>query len=82
MPIGFHNRQSAWRICRGTAINDRSKHKRGIAERLASMADGGLLVTWGLRKRSPATIAAGIIGADLIYRGASGHCQLYTAHLA
>ena len=51
----------------------------GTAERLASIAAGGLLVTWGLRKRSPATIAAGIIGADLIYRGASGHCQLYGA---
>jgi len=51
----------------------------GAAERLASMAVGGLLVTWALRKRSPGTMAAGIVGADLIYRGASGHCQLYDA---
>jgi len=51
----------------------------GAAERLASMAVGGLLVTWAFRKRSPATMAAGIVGADLIYRGASGHCRVYGA---
>jgi len=51
----------------------------GAAERLASMAVGGLLVTWAFRKRSPATIAAGIVGADLIYRGASGQCRVYGA---
>src|SRR4051812_44804361 len=51
----------------------------GAGERLASMAMGGLLVSWAIRKRTPATMAAGIVGADLIYRGASGHCQLYDA---
>jgi uncharacterized membrane protein len=51
----------------------------GAAERLASMAVGGFLVTWAIRKRSPATMAAGIVGADLIYRGASGHCGVYGA---
>jgi uncharacterized membrane protein len=51
----------------------------GAGERLASMAVGGLLVTWALRKRSPATMAAGVVGADLIYRGASGHCRVYDA---
>jgi len=51
----------------------------GAAERLASMAMGGVLVTWAFRKRSPAMIAAGIVGADLIYRGASGHCRVYDA---
>src|SRR4051794_17164662 len=51
----------------------------GAAERLASMAVGGLLVTWAFRKRSPATIAAGIVGADLIYRGATGQCRVYGA---
>lgn len=51
----------------------------GAAERLASMAVGGLLIGWAFRKRSPAMIAAGIVGADLLYRGASGHCQVYGA---
>jgi len=51
----------------------------GAAERLASMAMGGLLVSWALRKRSPATIAAGIVGAELVYRGAVGHCAVYGA---
>src|ERR1043165_429380 len=51
----------------------------GTAERLASMALGGVLVMWAFRKRSPATMAAGIVGADLLYRGASGHCGVYGA---
>src|SRR5690349_6170143 len=51
----------------------------GTAERLASMALGGVLVMWAFRKRSSATMAAGIVGADLIYRGASGHCGVYGA---
>lgn len=51
----------------------------GAAERLASMAAGGLLVTWAFRKRSPATVAAGLFGADLLYRGATGHCLVYNA---
>jgi uncharacterized membrane protein len=51
----------------------------GAAERLASMAVGGLLVTWAFRQRSPATIAAGLVGADLIYRGATGQCRVYDA---
>lgn len=51
----------------------------GAAERLASIAAGGLLVTWALRKRSPAKMAAAIVGADLLYRGATGHCRLYGA---
>lgn len=51
----------------------------GAAERLASMAAGGLLVAWALRKRSPATMAAGIVGTGLIHRGATGHCRMYGA---
>ena len=51
----------------------------GAAERLASTAVGGLLLTWGLQKRSPAAIAGALVGADLIYRGVSGHSKLYSA---
>jgi len=51
----------------------------GAAERLVSMALGGVLVAWAFRKRSPATIAAGAVGAYLIYRGASGQGRGYGA---
>jgi uncharacterized membrane protein len=49
----------------------------GIAERLASMIAGGLLVGWGIRKHSAAGIAGAVVGADLIYRGVRGHCNMY-----
>ncbi|MBV9399126.1 MAG: DUF2892 domain-containing protein [Bryobacterales bacterium] len=51
----------------------------GIAERIASAAAGSLLVAWGLRKHSVGRIAGAILGADLIYRGLSGQCKLYSA---
>lgn len=46
-------------------------------ERIASAAAGGFLLAWGIRKRSPVSIAGAALGADLIYRGVTGHCQLY-----
>jgi uncharacterized membrane protein len=51
----------------------------GLAERLASMIAGGLLVGWGIRKRSAAGLAGAAVGADLIYRGLRGHCNMYGA---
>src|SRR4051794_14702590 len=51
----------------------------GAAERLASLAVGGFLVTWAFRQRSPATIAAGLVQADLIYRVATGQSRVYDA---
>jgi len=46
----------------------------GEIERLASAAVGGGLLLYGLKKRG---IMASIIGGGLLYRGASGHCELY-----
>ena len=46
-------------------------------ERLISTTVGGLLVAWGLRKRSALGLAGAAAGADLIYRGVTGHCHLY-----
>lgn len=51
----------------------------GVAERMASVAGGVLLMSWGLKQRSPATLAGALVGADLIYRGATGHSVLYRA---
>ncbi len=55
------------------------KHNVGATERIASAAVGGLLLTWGIRKRSPTALAGALVGADLVYRGVSGHCHLYNA---
>jgi uncharacterized membrane protein len=46
-------------------------------ERVASAAIGGALVFSGLRKFSAGGVARAAIGADLLYRGIGGHCQIY-----
>jgi uncharacterized membrane protein len=51
----------------------------GLAERLASLIAGGLLVGWGIRKHSAAGIAGAALGANLVYRGVRGHCNMYGA---
>src|SRR5579884_4264616 len=49
----------------------------GAFERVASTVAGGLLLSRGLRKPSPGRLIAAVAGADLIYRGVTGHCALY-----
>jgi uncharacterized membrane protein len=49
----------------------------GTVERLACLAGGGGLLLWGLIRRSPAAVAAAIVGAGLAYRGASGRSLAY-----
>ena len=49
----------------------------GELERVASAAVGGWLVLHALRKRSLGSLVGGAIGADLLFRGISGHCGLY-----
>jgi len=49
----------------------------GEAERLLSLAGGGLLTLYGLRQGGLAGLAA--LGGSLIYRGATGHCAVYGA---
>jgi uncharacterized membrane protein len=61
------------RIPQGHSINV------ALPERLISAAAGGLLVAWGVRKRSAAGAAGAIAGAELIYRGLTGHCHVYGA---
>jgi len=51
----------------------------GELERIASAAVGGWLVYYAVRKRSLSSVVSGVIGADLLYRGISGHCGLYEA---
>ncbi len=48
-------------------------------ERVVSIATGAFLVTQTIRRPSWRSAAGGLLGADLIYRGATGHCHLYSA---
>lgn len=48
----------------------------GDIERVVSAVAGGVLVTWGLRRRSLGGLALVAAGAELVYRGVSGHCQV------
>ncbi len=49
----------------------------GQAERLASIAGGGLLALYGLSRESFAGLGLAVAGAALVYRGMTGHCPLY-----
>ena len=49
----------------------------GRVERWLSMVAGGALAAYGLKRRQVPGGAAAIAGAALLYRGATGHCDLY-----
>jgi uncharacterized membrane protein len=49
------------------------------AERWLSTLAGGALAAYGLMRRGESGAAAAIAGAALLYRGATGHCDVYHA---
>jgi uncharacterized membrane protein len=49
----------------------------GRVERWLSMVAGGALAAYALQRRDVPGGAAAIAGAALLYRGATGHCDLY-----
>lgn len=51
----------------------------GHIERWLSMVVGGLLAAYGLKRRETPGGVAAIAGAALLYRGATGHCDVYAA---
>jgi len=51
----------------------------GYGERWASALAGAALALYGIRRMSWAGLALAVAGGTLIYRGASGHCQMYKA---
>jgi uncharacterized membrane protein len=51
----------------------------GRVERWLSMAAGGALAAYGLKRRELPGGAAALAGAALLYRGATGHCDVYQA---
>lgn len=50
----------------------------GGTERIASALAGGLLALWGLRRRGSVGYGAAALGAELLFRGATGHCKAYS----
>lgn len=51
----------------------------GPTERLASAIGGGALALYGLTRGTYGGIALALVGGSLVYRGATGHCNLYEA---
>lgn len=51
----------------------------GAGERWASVIAGGALALLGLKRRTPMGYAMALLGGDLVYRGATGHCRFYQA---
>lgn len=49
----------------------------GEGERWVSVLGGGVLALYGLSRSSLLGLALAVLGGDLIYRGATGHCVLY-----
>jgi len=51
----------------------------GQLERLVSIVTGGALAVYGLKRRGAPGIGIALLGAELVRRGASGHCLMYEA---
>jgi uncharacterized membrane protein len=51
----------------------------GRVERWGSVLAGGALAAYGLRRRSLGGATLALLGGGLVYRGMTGHCQLYQA---
>jgi uncharacterized membrane protein len=67
---------SSGRLERGTADNAINV---GDIERMLSVAGGGLLALWGLRKGTLMGLGLAGVGAALVARGLTGHSYLYGA---
>ncbi len=51
----------------------------GRGERLFSAVVGGLLTAYGLKRRGRAGYGMAAVGAEMLYRSATGHCHAYGA---
>jgi uncharacterized membrane protein len=61
------------------AMNHQERINVGRVERWLSMVAGGALAAYALKRREVPGGAAAIAGAALLYRGATGHCDIYQA---
>ncbi len=51
----------------------------GDTERIASTVAGGGLIAYGISKGGIVGTALSLLGGGLVYRGATGHCHVYSA---
>lgn len=58
---------------------EEKKTNIGSNERWITAIAGGTLATYGLIRRSPASLMLSALGVYLVARGASGHCPAYAA---
>lgn len=63
----------------GSALRERFPVNVHPAERVGSALLGAALLTRAAQRRTLGTALLGVLGADLLLRGASGHCFLYRA---
>ena len=67
-PFGWHESED---------IN--SQVNVGRIERWMSLIAGGALAAYAIKRRTPGSGMAALAAAELMYRGATGHCHLYQA---
>ena len=70
--VEFEDQQNA-----GNGNPNNSKVNVGKVERLISGIGGGALIGYAITNRSKTGIALGLVGAGLLYRGATGQCEAY-----
>jgi hypothetical protein len=59
----------------------RRAHRRenvGRTERIASLIAGGILGTIALNRRGRFGLALSVAAGELVYRGVTGHCHVYS----
>jgi uncharacterized membrane protein len=59
------------------AVRHRSRNV-GSLERWGSVAVGSALIAYGLTRRSRSGVGVAAAGSGLLYRGATGHCPVYS----
>ena len=75
-PDKRHGRRGA--TARDGEAEGQDRNVNGV-ERLLSVAAGGALAAYGLKRRDWGGLAAGVVGGFLVERGVSGHCAVYDA---
>jgi uncharacterized membrane protein len=77
--LAVSERSGATQARRGGHDTARARINVGPAERWLSMVAGGMLAAYGFKRRETPGGAAALAGAALLYRGATGHCDVYKA---
>jgi uncharacterized membrane protein len=61
------------------SAGNHSRANVGQTERIASAIGGGALALYGLTRGNLTGLVLALVGGSLIYRGVSGHCEIYHA---